>query len=315
VLVSEIMLQQTQAARVIPFFSRWMDQFPTIVALASASETSVLKAWEGLGYYSRARSLHATSKIISEQYNGRVPKTESDLLALPGIGPYTAGAIRAFAFHERAVAVDANVIRVINRLLPNVTLASVRVAVETLLPQRQPWHAMEALIELGAIICTPTPLCSSCPLANSCHARATDSDYRRVRSYHSSRTALWRDVAVMVHDNCVLVVRTTKQRLMAGLYEFPSFESSSQGRSVQDFEDFLHPHIPTSYSVSHSLPPVTHTFTRFHATLYPHVVTCASVFPWTDGQWLPIDAIEALPFSAGHARVRKGLAHLVHRGV
>ena len=297
VLVSEMMLQQTQASRVIPFFVRWMELFPTIRNLASSSEESVIKAWEGLGYYSRARALHAAAKILVEQYNGVIPREEAKLLALPGIGPYTAGAIRAFAFHERSAAIDANVRRVIKRLLREDDLTTV----EQLLPRRRPWVTMEALIELGALVCKPTPDCNACPLSDRCHAYATQTQ-DRVEQRSVARTKLWRDVVILVHNGRIFVTAKTGKRVMSGLYEFPYYESVSGGRSLDELMAFVQPIVEVPVKALKVLSPTTHAFTRFHATLYPTVLSCQEQ-PKMVGQWVTEQEALDLPFSSGHRRV------------
>jgi A/G-specific adenine glycosylase len=303
VLVSEIMLQQTQAIRVIPFFSRWMELFPTPHSLAFASEETVIKAWEGLGYYSRARALHKAAQIIVAKHEGEVPNNEKALLSLPGIGPYTAGAIRAFAFHERTAAVDANVFRVMTRLMAPLPRASMPVAVKQLLPQERPWHTMEALIELGALVCKPTPSCSACPLANQCHAFASNTQEERPGKRCVQKTALWRDVAIFLSQGNALVTHRTGKQVMNGLYEFPYFDTCPRRRSSSAFIQFLQPLIPSRISFIASLPSTSHSFTRFRATLYPTLISCEKTFAWHHSQWEPIKNLRKFPFSSGHRRI------------
>jgi len=313
VLVSEFMLQQTQAVRVIPFFIRWMELFPSLHHLAFASEESVIKAWEGLGYYSRARALHTMARIIVEHYGGEIPADEKTLLSLPGIGPYTAGALRAFAFHERAVAADANVFRVMMRLLPLSSRAAVISAVEQLLPQDRPWHTMEALIELGALLCKPTPSCSECPLTDQCHAFATKTQEKRSKKRPVSRIPLWRDVAIFLSQENALVTHTTGKKVMSGLYEFPYFDTISQGRSSSDFLHFLQPILPIPISFITALPITSHSFTRFHATLYPALFACDEPFFWPNSQWVAIKNLNELPFSSGHKRILRTFLENISR--
>ena len=307
------MLQQTQATRVVPFFLHWMKLFPTASALASAPETSVIKAWEGLGYYSRARALHKAAKIIVEQYNGKIPNNDKDLRDLPGIGPYTAGAIRAFAFHERAIAIDANVKRVMMRFLPNMTPKTLEHAVDQLLPLEGSWITMEALIELGALICTPSPSCASCPLNNQCHAFATNTQHLRLNKPAIPRTNLWRDVAVFLHNDQILVTHKTGKQTMSGLYEFPAFETKPDGLPSSSFLHFLQNQIQSPLTHLLSLPSVTHSFTRFHATLYPSLIACGQSFFWPSGQWVSISEVELLPFSSGHGRIRQTIIQGLHQ--
>lgn len=180
VLVSETMLQQTQVTTVLPYFDRFMRRFPTVKALAEAEEETILKLWEGLGYYRRARLLHRCARSLMAQNDGVIPVDREALLALPGVGPYTAGAIRAFAFDQPEPAVDGNVVRVLARLdaVPHVrgttkAARAVRERVRALMPPRHPGDFAEALMELGAVVCTPaSPRCDDCPVSTFCRAYA-----------------------------------------------------------------------------------------------------------------------------------------------
>ena len=276
-----------------------MKTFPTIEALAAASEESVILAWEGLGYYSRARALHAAAKRIVDQYGGVVPKDNEQLRSLPGIGPYTAGAILAFAFHERAAAVDANVRRVVRRLLGGETFNDV--TVEGLLPVRRPWETMEALIELGALVCKPVPLCDECPLMGRCRAYATQTQ-GNIERRPAPRTKLWRDVVILVHEDQFFVSLKGGKEVMSGLYEFPYYESTQGGRPLDQLAAWIEPIIQTSLCPLGSLPRTTHAFTRFFATLYPSVLRCQKR-PGLKGTWVTLQEALKLPFSSGHKRV------------
>lgn len=326
VLVSEIMLQQTQASRVIVFFERWMKRFPTIESLALASESQVIKMWEGLGYYSRARALHAIAKRLVDSHQAKIPDNLSDLLALPGIGPYTAGAILSFAFHQRAVAIDANVTRVLMRLLGEQEKKKLPTLLEALLPQEKPWMFIEALIELGALVCRRTPECSKCPLSASCHAFATNT-HLCVYSSPKKVTLLFRDVCLFHHDGFYLVTKRCGKRIMSGLFEFPFFESVQDGRTSEDLIEHIHQSCFDTFSdtgmknakssrwecLSNSiecsiihvmpLPIVTHSFTRYRATLYPKILHVSRCFEFKDSQWVSASGLKALPFSSGHKKI------------
>jgi len=311
VLVSEIMLQQTQASRVIPFFNRWINEFPSLQILAEAPEKSVMKAWEGLGYYSRARALHRGAKIIVERFNGKIPDTRKELLTISGIGPYTAGAILAFAFRKKAAAVDANVVRVLARCTE--THKSARMfepIVENLLPSCKPWAAMEALIELGALTCKKKPLCEQCPLANDCLARKNGTTALFPPPNLQQKTPLWRDVAVIVTTDTVLVCHRTGKRIMSGLCEFPFFESSPSGRGEGAFLDHLN---RSDLSIIGSLHPITHSFTRYRATLYPVLFSSLREFSWPEGRWLPMKGLKEFAFSSGHKQVMEKALLLLKR--
>lgn len=179
VWVSEVMLQQTQVATVLPYFARFVARFPDVAALAQAPEEDVLKVWEGLGYYRRARYLHKGARAVVERFGGDIPSDPELLLSLPGVGPYTAGAIATFAFGKSAPAVDGNVCRVAARLaaadLPagdGALLKAARRLSERLMAAGEPFGVGQALMELGALVCTPRrPRCGTCPFAPWCEAR------------------------------------------------------------------------------------------------------------------------------------------------
>src|SRR5690554_4542816 len=177
--VAEIMLQQTQITTVIPYYLRWMERFPTVHELAAAELDEVLKMWEGLGYYSRARNLHAAAQAVVEEYGGKLPQTAKELQKLRGIGPYTAGAVASIAFEQPVPILDGNVIRVLSRLYDiadDVTETQTKrylwQLAEGLVPQERPGDFNQALMELGQRICVPaTPRCHRCPVARHCLAR------------------------------------------------------------------------------------------------------------------------------------------------
>ncbi|RUO60730.1 A/G-specific adenine glycosylase [Pseudidiomarina marina] len=182
VLVSELMLQQTQVATVIPYFERWLQHFPTVVALADASEDEVMAQWQGLGYYSRARNLHKAAKFVVQEMNGQLPDNIDELREVPGVGPYTAGAISAFAFNKPAALVDGNVKRLFSRYFGiEGDISSVKTNrtiwsyAEKYTPKADNRRYAQALLDLGATICTPrSPDCQRCPIKTSCNAYATN---------------------------------------------------------------------------------------------------------------------------------------------
>ncbi|MEM7621769.1 MAG: A/G-specific adenine glycosylase [Planctomycetota bacterium] len=236
VLVSEIMLQQTQAARVAERFPQFIARFPTAAALAAADEQDVLAAWAGMGYYRRARSLHAAAKVIASDHEGDLPRDPAALRALPGVGDYTAGAIASIAFNIPAPAVDANVMRVMLRLLgvhatPADTNARATVrdrTAELSLAARSPAILTESLMELGATLCTQrSPACDRCPVAAWCNARAAGTQSQiPLKAPKPPKRPLF---AVAHHildpDGRVLIQRRPESGLWAGMYQLPTIES------------------------------------------------------------------------------------------
>lgn len=239
VWVSELMLQQTQVATVIPYYLRWMERFPNVERLASAPIAAVLKHWEGLGYYRRARYLHEGAKRIVAS-GGRFPDTHEALLTLPGVGPYTAGAIASLAFGLAHPVVDGNVERVLLRLAgdsghPENPLLQKRIwqCAALLLPPRSPGAFNEGLMELGAMVCTPArPDCASCPLRGLCRAWLTKKvegiprQSAQVPAVKVSRVAI-----IMQCRGKVLMKRRSEQGRLGGLWQFPEVEWAGKARS------------------------------------------------------------------------------------
>lgn len=300
VWVSEVMLQQTQVKTVIPYFSRWMEQFPTIPDLAKASEESVIKAWEGLGYYSRARSLLKAARQCVERFDGELPADPEKLGSLKGIGPYTQGAILSFAFNQRAAAVDGNVLRVMSRLQgskEDISLPSTKKEIErsvlAALPLTQPWVAMEALIELGALICVKKPRCPECPLQSQCEAyRKGLTGILPVKKKGPAATRLKRYTFLIVAEKHILLKKGEKGRVMADLWEFPYFENSPPEHLGE-----------IQLSQTQPLPPVRHSFTRYQVELIPYRVAVNALSPIPDHHWVQLDQLHRLPFSSGHRRL------------
>lgn len=235
------MLQQTQVATAIPYYERFLRRFPTVRALAKASLGDVLKLWAGLGYYSRARNLHRAAQIIASELNGEFPQTVDGLLALPGIGRYTAGAIASIAFGARAAVVDGNVTRVLARLVDlrgdvaeRQTQEQIWSLAESLLPDRRCGDFNQALMELGATVCTPgaTALCGKCPVATLCSARragtVADRPVKRRKTKVQCETHV---VAALGRGGRYLFVQRPDKGLWGGLWELPS--AVANGRSIE----------------------------------------------------------------------------------
>jgi A/G-specific adenine glycosylase len=229
VWVSEIMLQQTRVETVIPYYDRWMERFPTVEALAEADEEPVLKAWEGLGYYSRARNLHRSALIVRERLGGVLPQDSRGLKTLPGIGEYSAGAIASIAYGEVVPAVDGNVRRVLSRLfdLEDPADASLRKRAGELVDPTRPGDWNEALMELGATVCTPrSPGCTVCPLSGECRALAEGTQDLRPASKRRPRVRSVSYAVVVAVNSAdeLLMVRRPPDGLLGGLWEFPAVE-------------------------------------------------------------------------------------------
>ena len=318
VWLSEIMLQQTGVKTVGPYFEKFVARWPDVGALGRASLDDVLRMWAGLGYYSRARNLHACAVAVLRDHDGAFPDTEEGLRSLPGIGPYTAAAIAAIAFDRRTMPVDGNIERVVSRLF----------AVEETLPRAKPviqklaatllggsstdeksraGDSAQALMDLGASICTPKhPACSLCPLSDACAARQRGGQESFPRKLSKKSGELRRGAAFVVTRGAELLVRSRPEKgLLGGMTEVPG----SDWRVAQDDEDALKqaPQLSGVTRWHRKVGVVTHVFTHFPLEL---VVYTAHVPARTrapkDMRWVPIATLggEALPNV-----MRKVIAH------
>ena len=340
--VSEIMLQQTRVETAIPYYHRWMERFPTVEALADGDEEAVLKAWEGLGYYSRARNLRRSALIVRERLGGVLPQDSQGLKALPGIGEYSAGAIASIAYGEVVPAVDGNVRRVLSRLfdLADPTDVSLRTRARELVDPDRPGDWNQALMELGATVCTArSPQCVVCPLAGQCRALAEGTQGLLRRT--SKRRPLKRTVSyvVLVTINPageLLMVRRPADGLLGGLWEFPAVEigvehatpmggalrvgNSLNKRCRARLKD-LGVQLSTRTLRFRVLPEVPHTFSHLKAVYHPLLVVGArsrlakairsdGLVPAehegdhnSEHQWVLPDQVEHLPLPVAQRRI------------
>lgn len=311
VWVSEVMLQQTQVTVVIPYFERWMNRFPTIRALAHAHIDEVIKLWEGLGYYSRARNLHEGAKYVLEHYHGQLPPDEEALKKIKGLGPYTVAAILSFAFRQRAATVDGNVIRVLSRyfqieedVAKSKTVNYIRQIALQNLPEEESWIQNEALIELGATICKKIPNCMECPLRSEC--RSYTNGYEKELPYKSTKVKteyLYRAVPVLVCGNKLLVKRGQKGKIMSDLHEFPFFETQEKGWTVKQLTKELTNRWLIEAEFIQQMPIIHHSFTKYQVRLNPALFICNTPSSIEDHLWLTRDELKQLAFSSGHRRI------------
>jgi A/G-specific adenine glycosylase len=234
VWVSEIMLQQTRVDTVIPYFNRFIEWFPTIEDLAEAEEDKVLKAWEGLGYYSRVRNLQSAVKEVKEKYHGEVPNTPEEISRLKGVGPYTAGAILSIAYGIPEPAVDGNVMRVLSRILSiwdDIAKSSSRKifenAVRELISHEDPSAFNQALMELGALICSPTsPSCLLCPVRDHCQAfyEGVQNELPIKTKKNKTRNVQLAAAILLDESGKILIHKRPSNGLLANLWEFPNVE-------------------------------------------------------------------------------------------
>jgi A/G-specific adenine glycosylase len=319
VWLSEIMLQQTTVTAVVPYYARFLARWPSIHSLARASLADVLKAWAGLGYYARARNLHACARALVEKHGGRLPATEVELRVLPGIGPYTAAAIAAIAFDRRAVAIDGNVERVVARLFAvedELPAAKPRIKrhAATLLPQHRSGDFAQALMDLGATICTPRkPACTVCPWEDSCIARARgnpESFPLKVRKPEGRRR---RGAAFVVTrpDGAVLVRTRPPNGLLGCMTEVPTsaWTADCDGKSALEAAPRLSARSKGKGRIAWNKVPgvVTHTFTHFPLELAVYIARVPARTPASAGmRWV---ARAELAGEAFPSLMRKVLAH------
>ncbi len=301
VWLSEIMLQQTTVTAVKPYFDAFLRRWPDVAALAGAPREVVMKAWAGLGYYARARNLHACATAVARDHGGRFPETAAGLKALPGIGDYTAAAVAAIAFDEPVAVVDGNIERVIARLLAiDTPLPAAKKAIRTrqqaLTPERRAGDYAQALMDLGAAICTPTkPACALCPLNATCvaHARGEEEAYP-VRGEKSMRPTRYGAAYVAVRaDGAVLLRQRPDKGLLGGMAEVPGTEWT---RDAGGPKPSAHAPIAADW---HRLPgTVIHVFTHFRLELNVYCAAAPAMEQAPPGcWWAPAETLagEALP--------------------
>ncbi|SDK92556.1 A/G-specific adenine glycosylase [Natronincola ferrireducens] len=243
--ISEIMLQQTRVDTVIDYYNRFVEKFPTIKDLASAEEEVVLKAWEGLGYYSRAKRIHQTAKILIEKYEGQMPQTYDEIRKLPGIGPYTAGAVASIAFHQAVPAVDGNVMRVFSRVFyikEDITLNTTKKVMEEVgekvVSRKNPSYFNQGLMELGALICTPTsPKCLICPLFQLCRARELGLQKELpLKQKKPKPKEIVMEMALLYKGEKILIMKRPPEGLLGDLWGLPTVEKEENlegGKSIK----------------------------------------------------------------------------------
>ena len=298
------MLQQTRVDTVIPYYERFLERFPDLQALALADEQDVLRAWAGLGYYARARNLKRAAESIVRDHAGEVPRAAEQLAALPGVGPYTVGAIRSIAFGERAAVVDGNVARVLSRLLAEPELEPARLwrIAEELVPRTSPDQFNQALMELGATLCVPrSPACPRCPLSECCAGWATGQP----EAYPSPRPKPKpREVEAISglleqrrgRGRALLLLRRPSKGLLGGLWELPSVA----GDRPEALLASLRERTGLRAQAAEELGRVRHTFT--HRALTLHVVRLGRpsgrLRPGSDARWCSPRELRELPLSA-----------------
>jgi A/G-specific adenine glycosylase len=297
--LSEVILQQTRVDQGLNYYLRFTETFPTISALALADEDQVLKLWQGLGYYSRARNLHATAKILTQNYNGEFPSTYNEILALKGIGPYTAAAIASFAFQLPHAVVDGNVYRVLSRYYGIDTpidstegKKTFQALADKLIPHKHPALFNQAIMEFGAIFCTPSnPPCNNCILLESCESgRAGLANKRPVKASKTKVRNRYLHYFHLESDSKIAVRKRGGNDVWEGLYEFPVIETSVPELDQQQLPNWIEAPMEPAYSAKHIL-----SHQRIHARFYHLKAIKSDSFQGQQIQWVDQNTFETLP--------------------
>ncbi|HSO11783.1 MAG TPA: A/G-specific adenine glycosylase [Anaerolineales bacterium] len=318
VWISEIMLQQTRVEAVIPYFGKWMHLFPTVQALAEASGQEVLNVWEGLGYYSRARNLHKAAKIVMKEYGGRLPSEPAELVKLPGIGRYTAGAITSIAFGMNEPALDGNLKRVYARLFDVAEPVDSSKGEKLLwdvaqknLPGGKAGDFNQALMDLGATICIPkNPRCLICPLMEICKARENGTvDLRPAKKPKKVAPHYMHAAGVIIKKGKVLLAQRPSNGLLGGMWEFPN------GRVGGDPARELFKALKLGYSLKvrrkEAMGVIQHAYTHFKVTVHAFRCECSSMTNQQNLEWVSLKKLDDYPMGkvdrqiAGMIRQRK----------
>lgn len=307
--VSEVMLQQTQVTTVIPYYKRFLERFPTVFELAAASQTEVLKAWEGLGYYARARNLHKAAQKIAGDLGGQLPTTSADLRRLPGFGDYTAGAVASIAFGEAVPAVDGNVKRVLARLFAieadlsrGAGARRVKELAAELVDPAAPGDWNQALMELGATLCLPqTPRCLPCPVRDLCAGRRQGlAESLPVKPIKKPLPHFEVTAAVIQHNGQILIAQRPTEGMLGGMWEFPGGKQEP-GESLEAcLRREIREELGIDIEVGQPVAVVKHSYTHFKITLHAFYCRLQNGEPQklavADWRWVTLAQLDEFPF-------------------
>jgi A/G-specific adenine glycosylase len=319
--VSEIMLQQTQVNTVIPYYHRWLATFPTVFDLAAADQQQVLKLWQGLGYYARARNLHRAAQEIVTHYGGIFPRNLEIVLTLPGIGRTTAGGILSAAFDQPVAILDGNVKRVLARLIalptpPKQAIAQLWQLSETLLDPHHPRNFNQALMDLGATVCTPRqPACDRCPWQN--HCRAYQSGIQSTLPMTETRpTTPHKNIGVAViwnNQQQILIDRRRQSGLLGGLWEFPGGKVEVGETIPSCIQREIREELGIEIEVGDHLITIDHAYSHFRVTLNVHHCYHRNGEPQPlecdEVRWVTLEELDTFPFPAANMQIIEALRH------
>src|SRR5699024_4425222 len=319
--LSEVMLQQTRVEQATPYFNHFIERFPTVNDLAEATQQEVLKVWEGLGYYSRARHLHEAAKTVINEFDGQVPDSWDEITRLKGVGPYTASAVLSIAYQKPYAVVDGNVIRVLSRFYgieddvrQTQTKKNIQKYADELLDPQQPGDFNQAVMELGALICTPSnPDCSNCPLYTGCIAQQKvktetipyKSPAKKVPHHHIGVGI------VMDEQQRVLIALRPEKAMLGSLWEFPGGKQKKDESIRETVIRELREELDIEVEITKAFMTLKHAYSHFKITL--HAFLCHKV----DGnpkpkasqqiKWVAIDELDDYPFPKANRKLTKKL--------
>ncbi len=315
------MLQQTTVRAVLPYYQRWFELFPDLESLARAPLRDVLRAWQGLGYYQRSRNLRKAAREVIREHGGCLPDDPAALRRLPGFGPYTTAAVLSLAFGRPLPVIDANVRRVLMRVLKTEGPASSAMdkgflaVLEKIIPLSAPGDFNQAMMELGALVCrSANPQCLVCPVRGFCRAAAAGRQETIPRPRRIGTTAVEAVVAVIQRDGRILIRRRPESGLLAGLWEFPGGKREPGESLVEALRRELREEVGAEIAEVRFLTTVRHAYTRFQVTL--HAFTCrfrrAPALPEKEFRWVTLRSIRRYPLPSGSVRI---VDHLARRKI
>ncbi|HZX11253.1 MAG TPA: A/G-specific adenine glycosylase [Acidobacteriota bacterium] len=310
--ISEVMLQQTTVQTVLPYYRKWLQIFPDIRTLSQASTQDVLKAWEGLGYYQRAKNLHRASKIIMEKHQGQIPQNFSQLESLPGFGPYTTAAVLSFAFNQPYPVLEGNIRRILLRLMDLHHEASpstdkkIKPILNSLFFPQESSQFNQALMELGALICRPqNPSCLLCPVQKHCKAFQSGTQEiipkPKKREFHKIKAVL----GIISQDNRYLIQKRPSEGLMADLWEFPGGKIKPGETPVKALHREIKEEVGQKVIKERFLTKVNHSYTQFRVTLYAFQCELKERPDLNSfrHQWVSLQEFKNYPFPSGSVKV------------
>lgn len=318
--ISEIMLQQTRVDQATPYFLRFMERFPTVHELAEADQQEVLKVWEGLGYYSRARNLHQAAKTVVNEFEGNIPDNDEDIRKLKGVGPYTASAVLSIAYSKPHAVVDGNVLRVLTRYLGieddirgSRTKNAIQDAADKLLDNSRPGDFNQALMELGATVCTPSnPDCDKCPINADCVAYSTlKTDSIPYKSPAKKRPHHHIGVGIIKAEDEVLIALRPEDAMLGGLWEFPGGKQKDGETITETVVRELKEELGVDVAISKPFMKLDHAYSHFKVTLHAYICDLEDGVPVPKTsqqlQWVSVNELDRFPFPKANKKLTEKL--------